>query len=76
MHHDRFWVVGGKYRDMSFADLIPGSESLYGPFRTRRDAEDAWRRVSERHRSQCLARFVIAAEGHARPLPAAGHFAA
>jgi hypothetical protein len=27
-----FWVVGGAYRDASFADLHDGSGELYGPF--------------------------------------------
>lgn len=72
-HHIRFWVVGGKYRDMNFTDLVPGTENVFGPFPTRRDAEETWRRISENHRSQCLTRFVITAEGapaRAQPLHA------
>ncbi|WP_334177069.1 hypothetical protein [Pseudoxanthobacter sp.] len=62
-NNTRFWVVGGKYSDMNFSDIVPGTENVFGPFPTRRQAEDTWRQVSHEHRSQCLTRFVITAEG-------------
>lgn len=62
-NNTRFWVVGGKYRDMNFSDIVPGTENVFGPFSTRRQAEETWRSVSQEHRSQCLTRFVITAEG-------------
>ncbi len=58
----RFWIVGGEYDDTSFSTLVPGTERLLGPFRTRGEAERAWREVSQNTRSFALARFTIAAE--------------
>ena len=45
-----------------FETVIAGTERVLGPFAERRSAEEAWRNLSEAHRSQCLMRFSIAAE--------------
>ncbi len=58
----RFWIVGGEYDDTSFTTLVQGTERLLGPFRTRGEAERAWREVSQNTRSFALARFTIATE--------------
>lgn len=62
MQTSRFWIVGGEYATMAFEQLIEGTQRVFGPFGERRQAEDAWRRLSEDHRSQCLTRFTIATE--------------
>jgi hypothetical protein len=58
----RYWVVGGKYETLEFNRLVHGTESIFGPFEARKDAESAWRRVTENTRSQAAVRYTIAAE--------------
>ncbi len=42
-----FWVIGGEFGSMNFHKLVEGSAQVQGPFKTRKEAEDAWRVVSE-----------------------------
>lgn len=62
MTSERFWVVGGDYDCMGFACLKEGSGKLIGPFPSREEAQQVWRRVSEETRSIATARYSIAAE--------------
>ncbi len=62
---DRFWVVGGEYTDTHFEDLVQGTEKMFGPFPSRDDALQVWRKAAEETRSLCLTRFVVVAEGRA-----------
>ncbi|MBX6425781.1 MAG: hypothetical protein IRZ09_07670 [Variibacter sp.] len=65
MSAQRYWVIGGEFKSLEFAELVGGTEQVYGPFCTRGDAESTWRAVSERHRPQCNVRFTIVEEGTA-----------
>ena len=56
----RYWVVGGIYRDTAFEEMMPESRSVSGPYRTRSEAESAWRTVANASRSECMARFSTA----------------
>ena len=58
----RYWVVGGCYKTLSFDRLIDGTEVVCGPFPCRQDAETAWRGLSEKSRCQATVRFTIACE--------------
>lgn len=58
----RFWVVGGKYTDADFSELVSGSERVMGPYPDRDAALVAWRRVAEETRSDFYARFAVAEE--------------
>ncbi len=58
----RFWVVGGKYADTGFDELVSGSERLMGPYSDRDAALVAWRRVAEETRGDCCARFAVVEE--------------
>jgi hypothetical protein len=58
----RYWVIGGKYESMTFDRLVSGTESLFGPFGDREDAESFWRDLSEKTRGQATVRFTIASE--------------
>lgn len=58
----RFWVVGGEYTDMSFDQLINGSECLMGPFADRASALTAWQQAAEETRGNCRVRYTIAQE--------------
>lgn len=63
---NRFWVVGGEYTDSRFEDIVEGTEKMFGPFPSRDDALQTWRRVADETRSLCLARFVVVGEGQAK----------
>jgi hypothetical protein len=62
MHSSHFWVIGGEFGSMNFHKLIEGSAQVKGPFKTRMEAEDCWREVSEQHRYQAGVRFSIVEE--------------
>ncbi len=42
----RFWVVGGEYRDPDFRALIPGTETMAGPFEDETKARTEWTRLT------------------------------
>ncbi len=42
----RYWVIGGEYQDAAFAKLVPGTETMAGPFPDERRAETEWRRLT------------------------------
>jgi hypothetical protein len=47
---------------MNFHKLVEGSAQVQGPFKTRAEAEDAWRTVSEENRHKAGVRFSIVEE--------------
>ena len=57
-----FWVIGGEFGSMNFHKLVEGSAQVQGPFKTRKEAEDAWREVSEENRHKAGVRFSIVEE--------------
>ena len=57
-----FWVIGGEFGSMNFHKLVEGSAQVQGPFATRKEAEDAWREVSEANRHRGSVRFSIVEE--------------
>jgi hypothetical protein len=58
---ERFWVVGGEFSCMTFREVV-GQPKVLGPFDTREEAKEAWKRVSRETSSSATARFGIAAE--------------
>src|SRR3978361_1219193 len=54
-----FWVIGGEFGSMNFHKLVEGSAQVQGPFKTRKEAEDAWKEVSEQNRHKAGVRFSI-----------------
>jgi hypothetical protein len=62
MHTNHFWVVGGEFRSLNFHTLVHGTAQVEGPFPSRREAEDAWRGLSEKNRHRCNVRFSIVEE--------------
>ena len=62
MSTQHFWVIGGEYRSLNFHALVPGSAEVEGPFPSRREAEDAWRKLSESQRHRCNVRYTIVEE--------------
>ena len=63
MKHGRnFWVIGGEFGSMNFHTLVEGSAQVRGPFKTRTEAEECWREVSEESRHKAGVRFSIVEE--------------
>ena len=62
MTTERFWVVGGEYSCLAFKTLKGGVPQVMGPYQTREEARDAWRRISDETRSCATARYAIATE--------------
>jgi hypothetical protein len=54
-----FWVVGGTFRDMSFASLDREHGELHGPYRTYGEAARRWRDLSNQKRFVATARYSI-----------------
>ena len=59
MHSQRYYVIGGNYRDLDFSALRDGSGTILGPFACEEDAKSEWKRVSFEHKSNATARFTI-----------------
>lgn len=59
-----FWVIGGEFGSMNFHKLVEGSAQVKGPFKTREEAEAAWKAVSEENRHRGSVRFSIVEEPH------------
>ena len=62
MSGSSYWVIGGEFGSMNFHKLVHGSAQVQGPFKTRKEAEDAWRAVSEENRHRGSVRFSIVEE--------------
>lgn len=59
----RYWVVGGEYQDPHFRSLVPGTETMVGPFEDERKARNEWIRLTYRPRTaSATTRYSIAAE--------------
>jgi hypothetical protein len=65
MTTQRFWVVGGEFLSLHFDQLVGGTEQLLGPFFDESEAEQAWRKLSERNRHRGAVRFTIVREPQA-----------
>lgn len=58
----RYWVIGGDYRDCRFDEIVPGTEEISGPFPNRECARREWTRLTFRDRLGATARYVITHE--------------
>ena len=59
----RYWIVGGEYEDPDFRALIPGSETMAGPFDDERKARNEWLRLTYRPGTDpATTRYSIATE--------------
>lgn len=72
--NEEFWVVGGRYRDLSFAEVADGGTEAYGPFASYEAAMRVWSDCSDRTRAMAAMRYSIVATArrapHAPPRPA------
>jgi hypothetical protein len=58
----RFWIVGGEYEGSEFRSLIPGSETMVGPFDDERKARNEWMRLTYCPKGNAATRYSIATE--------------
>ena len=59
----RYWVVGGEYQDPEFSALVPGTETMAGPFEDERKARNEWMRLTYAPRAgSATTRYSIASE--------------
>jgi hypothetical protein len=56
---EEFWVIGGRYRDVSFRDIEEGSMEAYGPFPRYEDALSSWSSHSARTSSLASVRYSV-----------------
>ena len=64
MMMQRFWVIGGEYRDCDFRQLCEDCRA-FGPFGSYGEAEEVWRERSTESRPVALMRYSIVT--NARP---------
>ena len=58
----RFWVLGGEYRNCRFDEVVPGTEEISGPFPDMVRARTEWTRLTFRDHLSATTRFTIAIE--------------
>jgi len=61
----RYWVIGGDYRDCQFDEIVPGTEEISGPFPDPTRARTEWQRLTFRDRLGATKRYVITHEARA-----------
>ena len=58
----RYWVIGGDYRDCRFRELEPGTQIIAGPFGDQLHARMEWQRLTFRDHCGATTRYTIAVE--------------
>ena len=58
----RYWVIGGDYRDCRFDEIVPGTEEISGPFPDAVRARTEWQRLTFRDRLDAMTRYMICVE--------------
>ena len=58
----RYWVIGGEYRNCRFDEVVPGTEEISGPFPDALRARMEWQRLTFRDHSEAMRRSVITQE--------------
>ena len=56
---EEYWVVGGSYRDASFAALRDGTGEVHGPFVSYDEALRSWSARTEKTRAEATTRFSV-----------------
>ena len=58
--NQQYWVIGGEYRDLDFAELIEGTSQVEGPFNSYEAAHRVWRDRTVASKSEACRRYTIA----------------
>ena len=61
----RYWVIGGEYRDCQFDEVVPGTEEISGPVPDAMRARTEWQRLTFRDHIPATTRYVITQEAPA-----------
>lgn len=56
---NQFFVIGGRYSDLEFTQIIEGTAHVLGPFNEYDEAQQVWRECSRASRSDATARYAI-----------------
>ena len=56
---EQFFVIGGRYQDLDFNQLIDGTAHVLGPYSSYEDAQRVWKDQSAETRSDAKARYAI-----------------
>ena len=55
-----YWVVGGKYKDTEFKQILKGSKiEKYGPYNSYLEAKKEWDKISWKNVDDCYVRYMI-----------------
>jgi hypothetical protein len=66
-----WWVVGGSYENTAFHAPVGGAEAWHGPFRSRQEALDEWRRLAWSTVDDALTRYRVEQRRRGAPPSAA-----
>jgi hypothetical protein len=55
----QYWVIGGEYQCVEFQEVVPGTERLFGPYRSYEEADRKWRERASASRSSATTRYSI-----------------
>ena len=58
----RYWVIGGEYRNCQFDEVVPGTEEIAGPFPDAVRARTEWQRLTFRDHCGATTRYSICIE--------------
>jgi len=58
----KYWVIGGEYRDCQFDEVVPGTEEISGPFPDALRARTEWQRLTFRDHCGATQRYSICIE--------------
>ena len=56
---NQYFVIGGKYRDLDFNELIEGTSHVLGPYQAFEEAQRIWKERSVESRSEACTRYAI-----------------
>ena len=55
----QYWVIGGEYQCVEFQAVVPGTERVFGPYRSYEEADRKSRERSSASRSSATTRYSI-----------------
>ena len=58
----RYWVIGGEYRNCEFDEVVPGTETMHGPYDDEVKARTEWQRLTFRDHCGATTRYSICVE--------------
>lgn len=56
---NQYFVIGGRYRDREYQEMLQGTGFVHGPFASYDEAKELWRDYARSSRGDALSRCVI-----------------